>query len=79
VSARILPIRQIRQNQFAESLGVVGPILTEYRMKLQKKSVAAAETRSPEMADLGAELTAFDRWRAFELGRNKADLHGGTR
>jgi len=48
-------------------------------MKLQKKSVAAAETRSPEMADLGAELTAFDRWRAFELGRNKADLHGGTR
>jgi hypothetical protein len=70
MSASVINPSRFERAQISEKLRRLAPVLREYRQLIQVQFAKAAETASrDEMNEFGQELAAYDRWRAFDLGR----------
>jgi hypothetical protein len=71
MSASVVTPDRFELAQISAKLRKLAPALSEYRCLVQAQFVhAASRGNLDEVNEFGQELAAYDRWRAFDLGRD---------
>jgi hypothetical protein len=71
MSASVVTPSRFESAHISAKLRNLAPALNEYRRLVQAQFVHAASfANRDEMMEFGQELAAYDRWRAFDLGRD---------